>query len=164
MFPLIVTSLRFTGSMRYNHQYCSGFSGMLFARVHWIDCERREPGSVFCLLLRVKLRLCSTNHRPGYLSNPPCEGRVTVVTCPVIGRAQPGLSPSKIQKTGPDRPLWNCNGILKNTNVSTTPVMCSKKYVDVHISLTEPCREHHRWEGSVGFRFWSPLARFRKPL
>ena len=25
------------------------------------------------------------------------------------------------------------------------------------------CREHHRWEGSVGFCFWRPLARFRKP-
>ena len=25
------------------------------------------------------------------------------------------------------------------------------------------CREHHRWEGSVGFRFWRPLARLRKP-
>ena len=25
------------------------------------------------------------------------------------------------------------------------------------------CREHHRWEGSVGFCFWIPLARFRKP-
>ena len=23
--------------------------------------------------------------------------------------------------------------------------------------------EHHRWEGSVGFRFWRPLARLRKP-
>ena len=25
------------------------------------------------------------------------------------------------------------------------------------------CCEHHRWEGSVGFRFWRPVARFRKP-
>ena len=25
------------------------------------------------------------------------------------------------------------------------------------------CCEHHRWEGSVGFPFWRPLARFRKP-
>ena len=24
------------------------------------------------------------------------------------------------------------------------------------------CREHHRWAGSVGFRFWRPLARNKK--
>ena len=28
---------------------------------------------------------------------------------------------------------------------------------------SQACREHQRWDGSVGFRFWRPLARFRKP-
>ena len=46
----------------------------------------------FLSLARTKLRLCSANHR-----------QVTEVTCPVIGRAQPELTPSKRQKTGPDR-------------------------------------------------------------
>ena len=32
----------------------------------------------------------------------PITGQVTEVTCPVIGRAQPELTPSKRQKTGPD--------------------------------------------------------------
>ena len=79
----------------------------------------------FLSLAQSKLRLCSANHRPGYWSNLPCDwpstawayseqetgvssdyaqpitGQVTEVTCPVIGQAQPELTPSKRQKTGP---------------------------------------------------------------
>ena len=85
----------------------------------------------FLSLALSKLRLCSANHRPGYWSNLPCDwsstawaysepgpvfclllwvssdsaqpitGQVTEVTCPVIGRAQPELTPSKRQNTGP---------------------------------------------------------------
>ena len=43
-----------------------------------------SPGSVFCLLLRVSL---------GYAQ--PITVQVTEVTCPVIGQAQPELTPSK---------------------------------------------------------------------
>ena len=48
------------------------------------------PGPVFCLLLGV-----SSDYAQ------PITGQVTEVTCPVIGRAQPELTPSKRQKTGP---------------------------------------------------------------
>ena len=47
-------------------------------------------GLVFCLLL---------GGSPDYAQ--PITGHVTEVTCPVIGRAQPELTPSKRQKTGP---------------------------------------------------------------
>ena len=49
------------------------------------------PGPVFCLLLGV-----SSDYAQ------PITGQVTEVTCPVIGWAQPELTPSKRQKTGPD--------------------------------------------------------------
>ena len=49
------------------------------------------PGPVFCLLLWV-----SSDYAQ------PITGQVTEVTCPVIGRAQHELTPSKGQKTGPD--------------------------------------------------------------
>ena len=49
-----------------------------------------NPGSVFCLLLGI-----SSDYPQ------PITGQVTEVTCPVIGRAQPELTPSKRQKTGP---------------------------------------------------------------
>ena len=76
----------------------------------------------FLSLAQSKLRLYSANHRPGYWSNLPCDwpstawaysegvssdyaqpitGQVTEVTCPVIGQAQPELTPSRRQKTGP---------------------------------------------------------------
>ena len=47
-------------------------------------------GSVFCLLVGVS---------PDYAQ--PITGKVTEVTCTVIGRAQPELTQSKRQKTGP---------------------------------------------------------------
>ena len=49
-----------------------------------------ETGPVFCLLLGV-----SSDYAQ------PITGQVTEVTCPVIGQAQPELTPSKWQKTGP---------------------------------------------------------------
>ena len=48
------------------------------------------PGPVFCLLLGVSSDFAQ-----------PITGQVTEVTCPVIGQAQPELTPSKRQKTGP---------------------------------------------------------------
>ena len=59
------------------------FRPKLFAKV---------PGPVFCLLLGV-----SSDYAQ------PITGQVTEVTCPVIGRAQPELTPSKRQKTGPEK-------------------------------------------------------------
>ena len=53
----------------------------------------QSPGPVFCLLLGV-----SSDYAQ------PITGQVTEVTCPVIGRAQPELTPSKRQKTGPGLP------------------------------------------------------------
>ena len=47
-------------------------------------------GPVFCLLLGV-----SSDYAQ------PITGQVTKVTCPVIGQAQPELTPIKRQKTGP---------------------------------------------------------------
>ena len=78
---------------------------MGFIRYHaaeWIRsqtlCYREDPiseksgsGPLFCLLLGV-----SSDYAH------PITGQVTEVTCPVIGRAQPELTPSKRQKTGPD--------------------------------------------------------------
>ena len=52
--------------------------------------KQLPPGPVFCLLLGV-----SSDYAQ------PITGQVTEVTCPVIGRAQPELTPSKRQKMGP---------------------------------------------------------------
>ena len=70
-----------------------------------------ETWACFLSLAQSKLRLCSANHRPGpvfclllWVSSDyaqPITGQVTEVTCPVIGRAQHELTPSKGQKTGP---------------------------------------------------------------
>ena len=49
-----------------------------------------RPGPVLCLLLRV-----SSDYAQ------PIIGQVTEITCPVIGQAQPELTLSKRQKTGP---------------------------------------------------------------
>ena len=54
------------------------------------NCLLLIPGPVFCLLLGV-----SSDYAQ------PITGQVTEVTCPVIGRAQPELTPCKRQKTGP---------------------------------------------------------------
>ena len=49
-----------------------------------------SSGPVFCLLLGVSLDYAQ-----------PITGQGTEVTCPVIGWAQPNLTPSKRQKMGP---------------------------------------------------------------
>ena len=49
-----------------------------------------SPRPIFCLLLRA-----SSDYAQ------PITGQVTEVTCPVMGRAQPELTPSKRQKTAP---------------------------------------------------------------
>ena len=57
----------------------------------WFQCQWRidaSSGPVFCLLPRV-----SSDYAH------PITGQVTEVTCPVIGRAQPELTPSNRQKT-----------------------------------------------------------------
>ena len=56
-------------------------------RPQWV----KSTGSVFCLLFRVRS-----------VYDQPITGQVTEVTCPMIGRAQPELTPSKRQKTGLD--------------------------------------------------------------
>ena len=61
-----------------------------------IETAARCTGPVFCLLLRV-----SSDYAQ------PITGQVTEVTCPVIGRAQPELTPSKRQKTGTGCGLFN---------------------------------------------------------
>ena len=53
---------------------------------------QKTSGSVFCLLLGV-----SSDYAQ------PITGQVTEVTCPVIGQAQPELTPSKRQETGSDK-------------------------------------------------------------
>ena len=54
------------------------------------DCNVSCTWPIFCLLLRV-----SSDYAQ------PITGQGTEVTCPVIGRAHPELTPSKRQKTGP---------------------------------------------------------------
>ena len=63
--------------------------------------DSSHPWPVFCLLLGV-----SSDYAQ------PITGQVTEVTCPVIGRAQPELTPSKRQKTGP---------VMRSFHVMTSP-------------------------------------------
>ena len=51
----------------------------------------------FLSLVRSGLGLCSAGRRPGYWSNL----LVPEVTCPVIGRARPGVAPGRRRRTGP---------------------------------------------------------------
>ena len=98
----------------------------------------------FMSLVWSMLRLCSANHRPGYWSNLPCDwpsrawayskqesisdyaqpitGQVTEVTWPVIGRAQPELTPSKRQKMGPGSCLpWGRNSVRQGWSGINVP-------------------------------------------
>ena len=65
-------------------------------------CHMASPGPVFCLLFRVN---------SGYAQ--PITGQVTEVTCPVIGWAQPELTPSKRQKTGSGHNEWTSSEIYE---------------------------------------------------
>ena len=63
-----------------------------FSIMFALEGDKPLPGPIFCLLL-------------GTVSSEyaqPITGQVTEVTCPVIGRAQPELTPSKRQKSGPE--------------------------------------------------------------
>ena len=62
----------------------------LMKSISYNQCFNCGPGLVFCLLLEVISDYAQ-----------PITGQVTEVICPVIGRAQPELTPSKRQKTGP---------------------------------------------------------------
>ena len=63
---------------------------MVNGNIDTSDGNAQNTGPVFCLLLWV-----SSDYAQ------PITGQVTKVTCPVIGRAQPELTPSKRQKMGP---------------------------------------------------------------
>ena len=68
-----------------------------------------RSGPVFCLLLGVSSHYAK-----------PITGQVTEVTCPVIGRAQPELTPGKRQKTGPglaSERHWTNTGPFQNNQV-----------------------------------------------
>ena len=80
-----------------------------------------------------------------------------------------------IQENTSQNVVWKRAAILSRPQCVSEYMLCYVKemwmprramalFVPHHIGAeTKSCREHHRWEGSVGFRFWRPLARFRKP-
>ena len=87
-------------------------------RVHIIRC-----GPVFGLLFGVS---------PDYAQ--PISGHATEVTCPVMGRAQPELTPSKRQKTGPVKlgiHKLDCLDIPSASN-HTRPVGNHSRCITVH--------------------------------
>ena len=69
--------------------------GSCCINLHCIAFTPFWSGPVFCILLGVS-SACAQ----------PITGQVTEVTCPVIGRAQPELTPSKRQKVGPSVAIW----------------------------------------------------------
>ena len=77
---------------------------------------------------------------------------------PILG----DLNSSKLKPTSFDS---ICGG--KIPNIHDRNKSKKKRYSSISINVGSkimmPCREHHRWEGSVGFPFWRPLAQFRKP-
>ena len=101
-----------------------------------ISLDGRKPrissGPVFCLLLGV-----SSDYAQ------PITGQVTEVTCPVIGWAQPELTRSKRQKTGPD--FSSC----------LTISMVSHPLFSAH--PPSPLTVPQRWSGaSPETRLWRP--------
>ena len=76
-----------------NHKWVPLFPNILSVKsaLIWVNIG---SGPIFCLLLGVSSDCAQ-----------PITGQVTEVTCPVIGRAQPELTPSKRQKTGPGNGL-----------------------------------------------------------
>ena len=81
----------------------------------------REPGPVFYLLLRV-----SSDYAQ------PITGQVTEVTCPVIGWAQPELTPSKRQKMGPDHALCDDRDIVEKGMIIKA-LNKFKSYMEIYI-------------------------------
>ena len=99
IFDLQPTDVRETNmyvGMEMIHDHChvcwwpKGTTGPLY----W-------PRPVFCLLLGV-----SSDYAQ------PITDQVTEVTCPVIGRAQPELTLSKRQETGPGEATWPLSHML----------------------------------------------------
>ena len=95
------------------------------AQNHHCPHQLGGSGPVFCLLLGV-----SSDYAQ------PITGQVTEVTCPVIGWAQPELTPSTRQKTGPVLSVPLANRVYVNTSVvaqrecqklphSTLPLLCA---------------------------------------
>ena len=87
------------------------------------SCTLLTPGPVFCLLLGV-----SSDYAQ------PITGQVTGVTCPVIGRAQPELTPGKRQKTGPGQFQYICREWVERYYVST--LLRDPHNKDTHIART----------------------------
>ena len=75
-------------NVSYDKKFRCIFCDNLSKYITMFFCHTSGP--VFCLLLGVSSDFAQ-----------PITGQVTEVTCPVIGQAQPELTPSKRQKTGP---------------------------------------------------------------
>ena len=100
-------------------------------------------GPVFCLFLKV-----SSDYAQ------PITGQVTEVTCPVIGRAQPELTLSKRQKTGPD---------LLQVSVSTVAsVPVSFRYKNLITTLKKLLKQ--RKILSMAIRFYLLLRKLQKSI
>ena len=113
----------------------STFPCMFVQCLDMADILAPWPGPVFCLLLGVS---------SDYVQ--PITGQVTEVTCPVIGRAQPELSPSKRQRTGPDLVTamsswflqlahWYPNQNVTNFTDNIVKCICLNKNVCILIKL-----------------------------
>ena len=70
---------------KFPQPFCRHTTPLPLVSIHWT-----QPGPVFCLLLEV-----SSDYAQ------PITAQVTEVTCPAIGGAQPELTLSMRQKTGP---------------------------------------------------------------
>ena len=91
-----------------------------------IDFPIQSSGPVLCVLLGV-----SSNYAQ------PITGQVTEVTCTVIGRAQPELTPSKRQKTGPD-PIHHCfewylETLTNFSHISASYVASLRQVASLHL-------------------------------
>ena len=102
-----------------------------------------SPGPVFCLLLGV-----SSDYAP------PITGQVTEVTCLVIGRAQPELSPSKRQKTGPGSlaPEHQQPHLLIPPQISE--ILIQSSAVITRFGITRYCIHHYRDRTRISSRGW----------
>ena len=98
------------------------------------DCNCAGP--VFCLLLRVSSDCTQL-----------ITGQVTKVTCPVIGQAQPELTPSKRQKMSPDID-WDSLSTRAGCRLVSVSVI---SLLRSHLNLVYPsCKKtqlgwHHYW-------------------
>ena len=95
--------------------------GSCLKRTIWYLIQSRSRSRpAFCLLLGV-----SSDYAQ------PITDQVTEVTCPVIGRAQPELTPSKRQKMGSGQPDKAANTSSKHCLSSTIDSMLPEQ--DLHI-------------------------------